>query len=346
MSDVAYHMVHYREFSHDKDGVSKSMEDLVRTKLSSIGPSGTPRWEAIQDRLHELKSMQGLEIVINRVADLSSAVFGEMCLIHRDGLQALLNLTAEKKKLSQLTMAEIYSLTESGAPDGTRYVRGLSYFLIMGSHFFFIRTQSLNPNHIKEYFEWLLTNSSEDLGPDGTISMESKFDRSVVGENIGEVKALRVTGPSFPQMSITPADEEERKQRAVTRKVADGFVQFGEAFEIIKNLLGPAKAESLAKSLGPKKRLVVDATVKVRGTRTEASRDRMRNLASELDSMTEGKITVEGKDGRITDRDVVLRTKMPFAIEKDGSHLFDFDNVADQLQTVYKRFVEDGLIKS
>lgn len=283
----------------------------------------------------------GLELVLNKVADLSSAVFGEMCLIHNNGVQALLKLDAEKHQLSSITMAEIYSLMESGAPKGTRYVRGLAYFLAVGQHLFFIRTQSLTPEHMRQYIEWLLKASPGGLPPDGSIALESKFDKSVVGGNIGEIKALKVGGPSFPQMTVQPANEKQTKERATTRKIAEKFVQFDQAYKLAKTLLGESNAEKLAESLGPKERLVVDATVRVRGTRTEESKAQMKNLASQLDGLTEGKITVEGKDGRMQDKDVILRTSMPFSVEKDGSSLLDFDNVADQLQIVYK-----GLLKT
>ena len=149
MSDVVYHMVHYREFTTSLVSMP-SLEEQTRNRLSATGISGTPRWQSIADRLMSLNDESGLELVLNKVADLSSAVFGEMCLIHNNGVQALLNLKAETHQLSSITMAEIYSLMESGAPTGTRYVRGLAYFLAIGQHLFFIRTQSLTPEHIKK----------------------------------------------------------------------------------------------------------------------------------------------------------------------------------------------------
>ncbi len=72
----------------------------------------------------------------------------------------------------------------------------------------------------------------------------------------------------------------------------------------------------------------------------------MKELASELDSLTEGKITVEGKDGKFIDQDIILRTNMPFEVDKAGTTLLNFDSVADQLQKAYARFVEDKKIKA
>ena len=347
MTDTVYHMVHYREFSHSDAGqAEKDFESLMRERLDETGQSGFPRWESIEDRVFDIGDGTGMELVLNRVADLSSAVFGEMCLVHRDGVQALLQLTASKHQLSSLTMAEIYSLTEQGAPFGSRYVRGLAYFLAIGQHLFFIRTQSLTPKNIELYFEWLLKTSPTGLSNNSSVDFASKFDKSVLGDDIGEVKALRVSGPSFPQMAITPTSDKETKERATTRKIADKIIEFGQAFDLASTLLGPAKAKALAESLGPKERLVVDASVRVKGSRTQESKNKMAELARELDGITDGKITVEGKDGKITDQDVILRTSMPFEFQDGGKMLLDFDRVADQLQVVYQRFVDDGKISA
>jgi len=48
----------------------------------------------------------------------------------------------------------------------------------------------------------------------------------------------------------------------------------------------------------------------------------------------------------ITEGDAILRTKMPFHQPHEGSSLLEFDNVADQLQEVYSRFLKDGKIKA
>ncbi len=346
MSATAYHMVHYREFKPTGLPGDASLEGLVRQSLSGTGPSGLPRWEAINDRLMPLETDVEFELVLNRVADLSSAVFGEMCLVHSKGLQALLQMKAKKHQLSTLTLAEIYELLESGAPEGTKYIRGLSYFLVIGNHFFFIRTQSLNEAHVQTYIDWLLRTDPKVVPQGATTLLEARIDPSISAKDIGEIKALRVSGPNFPQMSVAPASPAQEKERTTTRKVADKFVQFEKAFAVAKTILGETEAIALAESLGPQERLVVDAQFKVKGKRTEQSRAKLKELAKSLDTMTEGKITVEGRNGKLIDKNLVLRTNMPFSVDQHGSVLLDFDNVADQLQKVYGRFVEDELIEA
>lgn len=340
-------MVHYREFQPSGLTTTETLESLIRHRLSAKGGSGLPRWESISDRLMTPENgTTGFELVLNRVADLSSAIFGEMCLVHRNGLQTLLQLKAKKHQLSTITLAEIYDILESGAPEGTRYVRGLCYFLVIKNHFFFVRTQSLNEEHIQAYVDWLLRTIVGAIPPQAVTALEARIDPSISAKDIGEIKALRVSGPAFPQMSVAPINDTQSKERATTRKVADKFVQFEKAFALAKTLLGETEAVALAESLGPKERLVVDASVKIKGTRTENSKAKLKELAKSLDTITEGKITVEGKDGKIIDKSLVLRTNMPFIIDHDGSSLLEFDNVADQMQKVYARFVEDGKISA
>ncbi len=340
-------MVHYREFRTDPASTpGRSLQDLIKDALSLKDANGVSAWESVARRIMSLPENTDLQVLLNRVADLSDAVFGEMCYVDSRGLQALLELKTAKARLSTLTSAEVYSLKEQGAPAGTQYIRGMAYFLVVGNHLFFVRTHALTPLNIHAFLEWLIRLGPH-LGKAGqSVLFESQLDRSVVGDKLGDVRALRVGGPTFPQMRLTPTDSESKREQAVTRKVAEKFVEFERALGIVKALLGEVQAKSLVDSLGPKERLVVDAEVKVRGTRTAASKDKLREIASGLDSVTEGEVRVETADGTIRDEDVILRVRMPFDVPDKGTMLLDFDNVADQLQKVYHRFAEDGKIKA
>jgi hypothetical protein len=136
-----------------------------------------------------------------------------------------------------------------------------------------------------------------------------------------------------------------QKIRSTARKIVDKSVVFDQAMPIVEAIIGRKRTQSLVDSLGPNEYLSVDASVKVRGKRTEESREQMQELASELADMTDGKVQVEGKDGKFSDDDAILRTRMPFDLPHEGSNFLDFDNVGDQLQEVYSRFVRDGKIK-
>jgi hypothetical protein len=46
----------------------------------------------------------------------------------------------------------------------------------------------------------------------------------------------------------------------------------------------------------------------------------MKTLAGELADLTDGKVQVEGKDGKLSDDDAILRTRMPFNLPHEGSN--------------------------
>ena len=311
------------------------------------GSARVTLWQRAHDRLFSLGDSDGRQIILNKVADLSSAVFGEMCLVQSRDLQALLELTASQVQLSDITTAEIYNLDERHAPQGSQFVRGLAYWLAIGNHVFFIKTQSMTPELIHAYLDWLIKQHTQAIPPSGGFTLQAEFDQSLVGGDIGEIRSLRVTGKAAPQIPIqVPEAEPKQKTVRTSRRIADRFAEFEQAVPIVEAIFGKAKTESLVESLGEGEYLSVDASVKVRGTRTEESRQKLRAMANDLADMTDAKVQVEGKDGKVVDGDAILRTRMPFLLPHEGSNLLEFDNVADQLQEVYGRFVSDGKIKA
>ncbi len=344
---VTYQMVNYRRF--DVGGVNlngATLETMCRSALEVSNVAGVKLWERAQDRLFNIADSDGRQILLNKVADLSSAVFGEMCLIQNQDLQALLELKPTKVKLSDLTMAEIYSLGERTAPTGSQFVRGLAYWMAIGNHFFFVKMQGLSPEYIHAYLDWLLKSCTSTIPNSVTFKLQAEFDPSQTGGDIGDIRSLRIRGKSAPQIAIKPPTAVDGAGGFVktSRVVADRFAEFAQAVPIVEALFGKTRAESLVQSLGANEYLAVDASVKIKGSRTVESRAKLRELANDVADMTDGDVQVEGKDGKVSDGDAILRTRMPFHLPHEGSNLLEFDNVSDQLQEVYSRFVRDGKI--
>lgn len=343
---TAYHMVHYRRFNTGGvDIQQQTFEGLCREALGQVGGAGQTLWERAQDRLFTLGDADGGQVVLNRVADLSSAVFGEMCLVQNHGLQALLQLRAQTVQLSNITTAEIFGLDERTAPAGSQFVRGMAYWLAIGNHVLFVKTQSMSSDLFKRYMEWLLKVSTGTLPAGVPLNFQAEFDKAQVAGDIGDVRSLRISGKAMPQLTIVPNDAPERERTVATsRKIAEKYAVFEQAKTLAEVVFGKAKTESLVESMGPEEYLSAETTFKVQGRRTDRSREVMKNIANELADMTDAMVQVEGKFGRVSDDDAILRTRMPFEIEADTSNLLNFDNVSDQLQVTYQRFVDDGKI--
>jgi hypothetical protein len=339
-------MVHYRRVvSGDGVQLDKTFEEACRGALGETDDSSVSLWNRVFDRVFADPEGMQQQIILNRVADLTSAVFGEMCLVDTKSMQALLAHTPSTVTLSQVTVAEIYDLHESEAPSGSQFVRGMAYWLAIGNHLFFVKTSSMSPRLMQKYFAWLLVGKDASFPAGTSFDLQAEFNMAAVPGDVGDIKAFRVKGGSAPQF-VANIIEDEVKEVSTTKKVADKFVAFSQALPIIRAILGDDKTKSLVDSLGPEEYLSVDASVKVRGRRTAGSKAKLRELTSGLDDLTDGSIQIEGKNGRISDGDAILRTTMPFDLVAEGASLLDFNNVADQLQVVYSRFVQDGMIKA
>lgn len=268
-----------------------------------------------------------------------------MCLAQSKDLQALLKMEPSEVELSDLTTATVYDLNEREAPEGSQFIRGLGYWLAISNHVLFVKTNSMTPELVKLYIDWLLKTRGAVVDAALTFELNAEFDKTATAGDIGEIRNLRVTGKSAPQAVSIP-EEPQTKEVRTSRRVADKFAQMQQAVPIVEALFGKKQADSLVESLGPDEYLAVEASVKARGRRTEESRKKFQAIANDLADASDAKVQIEGKDGRIVDGDAILRTRMPFHLPHQGSNLLEFDNVADQLQEVYSRFVKDGKIKA
>jgi hypothetical protein len=346
MAKPLYQIVHYRRLQRiDTIGTSPTLEQMCRNALSAHNANSVSLWERAEDRVFTYPQPEDRKILLNRVADLQSAVFGEMCLMQAKDLQALIELKAKKVQLSKITTAEIYALSEKSAPHGSQFLRGLLYWLAIDDHLFFVKLNSISSANMQDYFDWLLTLSSSGRPSGMEINFQAEFDPSVVKGDVGEIRNLRIKGNAMPQVKVDVLGEIEKQSIVKTsRQVAEKVLHSTVALPIIEALLGKSKTESLVKCLGPEEYLAVDAAVKIRGKRTAESRAKIREIATEVADMTDAEVRIDGKDGTLRDGDAILRVRMPFSVPQDGSSLLEFDNVSDQLQEVYRRFVKDGKI--
>lgn len=130
-------MVHYRRFQADGSTMKgKTVEALCREALNTSNGTST-LWARPEDRVYDVGDEDGKKIFLNKVADLSSAVFGEICLAQNRDLQALLGMQPSEIRLSDITTATVYDLDERSAPTGFQFIRGLAYWLAIGNHIFF-----------------------------------------------------------------------------------------------------------------------------------------------------------------------------------------------------------------
>ncbi|MEE3500476.1 hypothetical protein [Acidiphilium acidophilum] len=342
---TAYHMVQYRRFEPDAETPNGATLEMLCRKALNTSKDGSPLSSRPDDRVFPVEGEGNRKILLNKVADLSSAVFGELCLIQTADLQALLSSKRTVVELSDLTTATIFELDERTAPDGTEFVRGMSYWLVIGNHLLFVKMQSMSVELLQSYFEWLLISAGGVVDAGTPVVINAAFDPAATVGGIGDIRSLRISGKSAPQVVRTTLDDEKGRAKT-SRVVAEASALMDKAVPMMKAIFGDSRTDSLVDSLGPGEYLAVDASVKIRGERTEASSKALQAIANDLADASDAKVQIEGRDGRIVDGDAILRVRMPFHRPHEGSSLLEFDNVADQLQKVYKRFVDDGKIQA
>ena len=176
MSTV-YYWVHYRRFDAGQAKINgATIETLCRHALNVTDTVSTTLWERAEDRLFKMSGENdGKQILLNKVADLTSAVCGEMCLVQQSDLQALLELKTSKVQLSDVTTAEIFALGEREAPKGSQFVRGMAYWLAVGNHLFFVKTNEITPVHLHSYFDWADQNADADARRIGLLHLAGRI---------------------------------------------------------------------------------------------------------------------------------------------------------------------------
>ena len=133
-----YHKVHYRRISAEVG--DPTFEELCREALEKKGSNDLALSQRPDDRVMSIQDGEiERQVLMNRVADLSSAVFGEICLVLPNDLQAMLRRSTKQLQLSEKTTATVFDLSEAQAPENSQFIRGTAYWLCVGDNLFFIQ---------------------------------------------------------------------------------------------------------------------------------------------------------------------------------------------------------------
>lgn len=342
---TAYHLVHYRHFENNAG--QPSLEHLIRAAFNTKNStSSDPLWLRIDDRNYTLPDDKDKRsLLINRASDLTSAVFGELCLMQENDLQSILKLKANVLKISNITTVSVYDIEDREAPQGSQFIRGMAYWMVVKNHVFFVKTHSMSAELLSAYIEWLLKTQSKVVNQNFALLLQAEVDKSAVSGDLGDIRSLRVKTSSGSNVKMT-IDEQEpvQTEKGYTKTVGERSIAQNGAFNLFKSLFGEKEAESLADSLGPKEQLVAETSFRIKGSRTSESKQKMKEIVNIAADSDLAEVKVEGKDFKMSQGDAILRTNMPFELPYPNSNLLDFDNVADQLQKVFTRFVEDRKI--
>jgi hypothetical protein len=324
---LRYLTVNYRSASRD-DG--STLETVLRECIEAEHVPGRRFSEAPADRIM-VHAQGGHELLLNEFADVVDGVAGIVCEVVPGLLQPVLRREAQEKRLTQTTISTVFEIADQAAGDRTDFVQGLCYFYVRENHLLFVTVKGFRKANIQEFFSWLL----EKLGK-GTVSLSASLDRAAIQNDIGRVSKFRIRGSSGAGRGVQLGIDREVRRRLGAQTVA-----WSKAEQVVQAVLPQQAFDRLIDSLGEKNRLVADVQWSVAGPRSQAVKDAVHDVVTELANLDDGIIGISGRDGEIKEGGVILETSRPFEVAVENTILIEFDHATDVLVTTFARWIED-----
>jgi hypothetical protein len=276
-------------------------------------------------------------------------VFGDVCLFSPGNMQVLLKIASEDVPHASLDDAlRALDIAEQKAPPGMEYLHGITYWAVIGDHFYQIQHTSLPSKAMEEYLTWMLRDQSKVIGSGHYVELQAEFDRDQIGKDLGEINAIEIGGlvpetvhdePQVPSRGGKVVEFDQRES------LGDRIAQtFQSAKKILVDLLGEVEAQRLIESMPSEAALEVKVNIGYRARRRKIQKEFMSNLASGLRDLPDGQIRIRGRDGEIKGTDARLSADMNIKRMSDTSSLLDLEDVLRQLKELHRRFLHDGRI--
>lgn len=327
---LRYLTVNYRHANVDG---GRTLETVLRECIDTEHAPGVRFSQAPADRVM-VHQQGGRELVLNEFADVTDGIAGIVCEVLPGSLQPILRRTAQRKQLTQNTIANIFELAEQQADDSTDFIQGLCYFYVRHDHLLFVTVKGFRKSDVQPFFQWLLTRLDK-----GRVDLTSLLDPATVGNDIGRVSKFRIRGSSGNGQGVALAVDREVRRRMGARTVA-----WSKAEQVVQAVLPEEAFDKLISSLSDKNRLVADVQWSVSGPRDRAVKEALRDVVTELSNLDDGVIGIAGKDGEMKEGGVIIEVSRPFDVKLDGAILIDFDHATDVMVTTFARWVEDRKI--
>jgi hypothetical protein len=276
-------------------------------------------------------------------------VFGNVCLFSPGNMQALLQIANETDPHASLDDAlRALDIAEQKAPPGMEYLHGITYWAVIGDHFYQIQHTSLPSKAMEEYLTWMLRDQTKIIGSSHYVELQAEFDREQVGKDLGDIRAIEIGGlvPETVRDDPSPPSKagkvvEFEKHESLGDRVAQTFQS---AKKILVDLLGDVEAQKLIESMPSEAALEVKVSIGYRARRRKFQKEFMSNLASGLRDLPDGQIRVRGRDGEIKGADARLSADMNIKRLSATSTLLDLEETLRQFKEVHRRFLHDGRI--
>jgi hypothetical protein len=267
-------------------------------------------------------------LVLNHYDDQSGFFFGELVRFEPGADLPLLQTGARGKE---------YNLTQAKAPDGHEPLRGILYFMAIGSHVVLIETD-VSGARAERYLSWLLSEATTTLAKGTHVILLAKLTATSEGKQLTAVEeVIFKPKPIVPETVEMPVGQPEQETVATeTRGVAET-----NTMEVLK-AAGMAEAD-LQKLASDDTKIEVVLQIRFKGQRRRRQSLSMADTNRLLRNIPDDELTLKGPGGRQKNGKLEKLTH-PANVELKGS-LLDSKDVARALYEAYKYFVSNGYIE-
>ena len=340
--------VHYRKLARGADVLpsGRTLSESIREALYRPHANGRRYIDDWATRVTSSPTNDEQKRLANDLDIDDMSVFGVLCVFTMGDMQALIDANTSPGPSAPLASVAI---SETRAPGNNEYIKGIAYWLVVGDHVYIVQHVAVKTKTFEEYLTWLLRESGIVSGNE-SIVLQSDFDISQIGGDLGNVKSVEIGG-LVPETLTKESQREDaresvsievRRRRSVTAKRAPWPV----AKKIIDLVLGSFAASEIVKSIPNNAALDVrlDIGYRTAGRRSSDSAF-MQKVATAVRDLDDGEVKIRSKEGIIQGNEARLHEIMPFNLMHENSTLLDLADVRNKLLTVHQRFLEDDKIK-
>lgn len=275
---------------------------------------------------------------INNVHSDGITTFGTLCAYTEQQMQALI-VTGPAAASANV------SVSDAQAPNGSDYLHGIAYWLIIGDHCYVVQHPRVTSKALEQYLTWLLQRAGI-LDNTQAIVLGSHFDLSTVGGDLDEVVSVEIGGLAPETIGGDDDAAVEVKTRDVEerRSLREIKPSFAKARGVLEGLLGELGASNFMENMPEGAALDVTVNIGYRSKRQRIERSALREVGTQLRNLGDGDVKIRGRNGTVHGNDARLHMSMPFKLMRANGNLLDLQDVRAQLRKVHDRFLEDGKI--
>ncbi|KPQ13850.1 MAG: hypothetical protein HLUCCO18_16595 [Rhodobacteraceae bacterium HLUCCO18] len=326
--------VHYRRMEDPVGALGgNTLEALVRAAMADTHDGGelAGHWKR---RAWIVPPDNSDTLLMNVFHDDGTSFFGDLTVYTKGFMQALLRDEPD---------AAMLPVEQQPPPQGREYIHSMMFWMLIGNHVLTIQSRSLTTKQLEQYLTWLLKERTAQMGANGQVLLNAKFDVEDVGGDLDDVREIIVGGTGVVQAAPArlPEQPAEVPGREVEQHVdVDAKRSWGErALNVLRAIMSnEADVQRLLESIPEGADLDVSVHIGYKAKKRRVSRAPMQQA---LRHLPDGEITAVGKLGRQSGKDI--RLSYPVRVLSNGS-LLDPDDVRSKLRSAYDYFVDNGKI--